>query len=75
MARAMEVPVVGLYGFTNPKRSGPYRRFTDLIVDGYARFPEEDYGVNMDRRRAGMGRITPGMVMEKVALALRDKEG
>ena len=75
MARAMEVPVVGLYGFTNPKRSGPYRRFTELIVDGYARFPGEDYRVNMDRRRAGMGRVTPDMVMKKVALALGDKEG
>ncbi|MFH1762881.1 MAG: glycosyltransferase family 9 protein [Gemmatimonadota bacterium] len=75
MARAMDVTVVGLYGFTNPKRSGPYRRFTDLIVDGYARFPGEDYGVNMDRRSAGMGRVTPDMVMEKVALALRNKEG
>jgi len=74
MARAMEVPVVGLFGFTNPKRSGPYRRFTELIVDGYARFPGEDYRVSMDRRPGGMGRITTGMVMEKVELALRSGE-
>jgi len=74
MARAMEVPVVGLFGFTNPKRSGPYRRFTELIVDGYAHFPGEDYRVSMDRRPGGMGRITTGMVMEKVELALRSGE-
>jgi heptosyltransferase I len=69
MARAMEVPVIGLYGFTNPKRSGPYRLFTDLIVDGYARGPGEDYPVSMERRHGGMGRITPEKVLEKVALA------
>jgi heptosyltransferase I len=74
MARAMEVPVVGLFGFTNPKRSGPYRNFTELIVDGYASFPGEEYGVSMDRRGAGMGRITPEMVMEKVEMALQSGE-
>ena len=71
MARALEVPVVSLFGFTNPKRSGPYRRFTELIVDGYARFPGEDYPVSMERRAGGMARITPAMVLEKVELALR----
>ena len=38
LARALEVPVVSLFGFTNPKRSGPYRRYGDLSVDGYARW-------------------------------------
>jgi len=70
MARAMEVPVVGLYGFTNPKRSGPYRRFQELVVDGYARYPGEDYRICPERRRKGMGRILPGMVLGKVELAL-----
>ena len=70
MARAMEVPVIGLYGFTNPRRSGPYRRFQELVVDGYARYPGEDYGISGKRRRKGMGRITSGMVLEKVEAAL-----
>ncbi len=70
MARALEVPVVGLFGFTNPGRSGPYRRFGDLVVDGYARTPGEVNPVNMQRRRGGMGRITPGEVLEKVGMAL-----
>jgi heptosyltransferase I len=74
MARAMEVPVVGLFGFTNPKRSGPYRRFTDLVVDGYARFPGEGYRVSMDRRRGGMGRIAADEVIAKVALALQSRK-
>jgi len=67
----LEVPVVGLYGFTNPKRSGPYRLFTDLVVDGYARHPGEIYDVSTERRPGGMGRITAPMVLEKVDLALR----
>jgi heptosyltransferase I len=71
MARAVETPVVGLFGFTNPRRSGPYRRFTELTVDGYARYAGEDYGLTMHRRAGGMGRITAPMVLEKVELALR----
>jgi heptosyltransferase I len=74
MARALEVPVVSLFGFTNPKRSGPYRRFTDLIVDGYARSPKEDYSPSMQKRRGGMGRVTPEGVLRKVGLA-RERYG
>lgn len=70
MARAMELPVVGLYGYTNPKRSGPYRMFEDLIVDGYARSPAENYAISPKRRSGGMARITPEKVLQKVELAL-----
>jgi heptosyltransferase I len=69
MARALEVPVVGLFGATNPKRSGPYGKGTGLVVDGYSRFPGEEYGAEPELRRNGMARITPEMVLEKVALA------
>ena len=70
LARALDVPVVGLYGSTNPKRSGPYRKFQDLTVDGYARYPGEDYPIGRKRRRRGMARITPAMVLEKIELGL-----
>jgi heptosyltransferase I len=70
MARALEVPVVGLYGTTNPKRSGPYRMFGDLVVDGYARSGEEEYALTPKRRPGGMGRITPERVLSKVGVAL-----
>ena len=69
IARALEVPVVGLYGYTNPKRTGPYRRYQDLVVDGYAAFPGEAYPVS-PTYRDGMKRVTPEMVLEKVALAM-----
>ena len=70
IARALETPVVGLYGYTNPKRSGPYRKYTDLVVDGYARHLDEDYPVSMEYRSDGMGRITVEMVREKLELAV-----
>ncbi len=69
IARALETPVVGLYGYTNPKRTGPWRRYQDLVVDGYARFPGEAYPVSPEYRD-GMSRVTVEGVMEKVELAL-----
>lgn len=70
ISRALGTPVVGLYGYTNPKRSGPYRAYADLIVDGYAEHPGEDYPV-MPTYRDGMKRIQVEDVLEKVGLAMR----
>jgi heptosyltransferase I len=70
ISRAVGTPVVGLYGYTNPKRSGPYGAFQDLVVDGYARHPGEDYPVE-HAYRDGMKRVTVEAVLEKVALAMR----
>jgi len=69
IARALERPVVGLFGHTNPKRTGPYRAYRDLVVDGYAAYPGEPYAVTPERRN-GMRRITVDMVLEKVSLAM-----
>jgi heptosyltransferase I len=69
LARALETPVVGLYGYTNPKRYGPYRKYEDLVVDGYARHPDEDYPPSMEYRPEGMERVTVDAVLERVALA------
>ena len=44
MAVALERPVISLMGYTNPKRTGPYRRFHDLIVDAYGD-PGENYPI------------------------------
>lgn len=69
IARALGKPVVGLFGYTNPKRSGPYRAFEDLIVDGYAEHLGEEYPV-MPVYRDGMRRIRVDDVLGKVSLAL-----
>ena len=44
IAVALNRPVITLAGLMNPKRTGPYRRFHELIVDAYGR-PGEAYGV------------------------------
>jgi heptosyltransferase I len=64
-ARALDRPVVGLYGYTNPKRYGPYRRPWQ-VVDGYARFAGEEYGVNQKYRVDGMQRVTVEMALAGV---------
>ncbi len=69
ISRALGTPVVGLFGYTNPKRSGPYGAYQDLVVDGYARHPGEEYPIE-HTYRDGMGRITVDAVLDKVALAM-----
>lgn len=70
IARALERPVVGLYGYTNPKRTGPWRKYQDLVVDGYAEFPGEAYPVTPEYRD-GMKRVTVEGVLDKIELALK----
>jgi heptosyltransferase I len=71
LARALETPVVGLFGYTNPKRYGPYRKYEDLVVDGYARHPGEPYHASAESRPDGMARVTVERVLERVELAHR----
>ena len=69
IARALDRPVVGLYGYTNPKRYGPYRR-PEQVVDGYARFAGEEYPLNQKYRADGMDRVTVEMALAGVARVL-----
>lgn len=70
LARALDTPVVGLYGYTNPKRYGPYRKYEDLVVDGYARHADEEYPPSMAYRSEGMERVEVDAVVEKVRVAV-----
>ena len=65
MAVAIERPVVSLMGYTNPKRTGPFRRYHDLIVDAYGD-PGEDYPISMENRPGRMSRIQVSDVLERV---------
>ena len=65
VARALDRPLVGIYGYTNPRRHGPYRR-PGAIVDGYARYPGEPYPASMEYRPDGMARIPVEAVTAKV---------
>jgi heptosyltransferase I len=65
MAVALDRPVVSLMGYTNPKRTGPYRRFHDLLIDAYGQ-PGENYPISMENRPGRMPRITTRDVLERV---------
>lgn len=65
MAVALDRPVISLMGYTNPKRTGPYRKFHDLLIDAYGD-PGEDYRVSMENRPGRVQRITVDQVREKL---------
>lgn len=64
---AVRTPVIALMGYTDPRRTGPYRRYHDLIVDAY-HDPGEQGPVTMKTKEDRMGRITVENVAAKVAL-------
>jgi heptosyltransferase I len=65
MAVALNRPVISLLGYTNPRRTGPYRRFHDLMIDAYAN-DGEDYAPTMENRIGRMPRITVDDVLNRV---------
>jgi heptosyltransferase I len=65
MSVALGRPVISLMGYTNPKRTGPYRRYHDLLIDAYGN-PGEDYPVSMENRVGRVQRITVEQVREKL---------
>jgi heptosyltransferase I len=70
IARALEIPVIGLYGHTNPWRVGPWRAYQDLWIDHYT--DEGDEPDISDRRPKWerMPTITVDEVLNKVAHAV-----
>jgi heptosyltransferase I len=65
MSVALDRPVISLMGYTNPKRTGPYRKYPDLMIDAYGE-PGEDYPISMENRPERMKRIETTHVLEKV---------
>jgi heptosyltransferase I len=69
IARALNVPVIGLYGHTNPWRVGPWRAFHDLWVDNYTEPGEPPDASNRRPKWDRMSSITVEQVLAKVQLA------
>jgi heptosyltransferase I len=67
IAVALDRPVVSLMAQADPKRTGPYRKYQDLVVDAF-REPADGDAVIWTRRRARMPRITVDHVLARVAL-------
>ncbi len=53
---ALDRPVISLIGYSDPRRTGPYRKFQDLIIDAY-HDPGESGPVTMETRSNRMDRI------------------
>ena len=69
IAVALNTPTVGLYGYSNPKRCGPYR-FQDLLVDTYNIDEPEDAPITRKTKPGRMDLIEPEMVMSKIEYGL-----
>ena len=75
IARALGVPVVGLYGHTNPWRVGPYRACEDLWIDRYNDPGDAPDPSRAEPRYGRMERITVDDVLTKASLALSRDQG
>ena len=67
MAVALGRPVIALMSQADPKRTGPYGRGMDLVINAFAEPGDPPNEVLWMRRRGRMDRITVEDVMERVA--------
>ena len=74
LAHALETPVVGLFGHTNPARVGPWRRYRELVLDRYTEPGERPDPSAYDPKLGRMERIAVDDVLERARLA-RERYG
>ena len=74
IAHAMGIPVIGLFGHTNPWRVGPYAQYHDLIVDRYTDPGETRSPARYGPRPGRMPDITVADVLKRVRRA-RERYG
>jgi heptosyltransferase I len=67
MTVAVGTPVISLMGYTDPRRTGPYRRYGDLVIDAF-HDPGEAGPVTMETKSDRMSRITVDDVAAKIAV-------
>ena len=67
MSVALDTPIITLMGYTDPRRTGPYRKFHDLLIDAY-HDPGEIKPITMETRYDRMPRISVADVEEKLAV-------
>jgi len=67
MAVAVDTPVISLIGYTDPRRTGPYRKFHDLIIDAFHDGPA-DGPVTMKTKSDRMSRITVADVGKRLEI-------
>lgn len=71
MAVALDVPTIGLYGYSDPRRCGPYRKYHDLLIDKYNDPGAENTPITRKTKPGRMDRISAEAVIEKINLGLK----
>jgi heptosyltransferase I len=66
IAVALGIPTIGLYGYSDPRRCGPYRRFSDLLIDKYNEPGTNAPPITRRIRPGRMDLITPEEVIAKI---------
>ncbi|MCP3923623.1 MAG: glycosyltransferase family 9 protein [Desulfobacterales bacterium] len=69
MAVALNVPTIALYGYSDPRRCGPYGRFHDLLIDKYNLPGETKEKITRKTKKGRIDMINPADVIEKLELA------
>ena len=67
MSVALDRPVISLIGYSDPRRTGPYRKFQDLVIDAY-HDPGEIAPVSMETRSGRMERIQVADVARRLEI-------
>ena len=67
MSVALNRPIITLMGYTDPRRTGPYRKFHDLLIDAY-HDPGETGPITMNTKHDRMTRITVDDVAQKLKI-------
>lgn len=67
MSVALDRPVISLIGYSDPRRTGPYRKFQDLVIDAY-HDPGETSPVSMETRSGRMNKIEVADVARRLEI-------
>ena len=65
MTVALDRPVISLIGYTDPRRTGPYKKFQDLIIDAF-HDPGNSGPITMKTKSDRMSRITVADVEQRL---------
>lgn len=72
IAVALDIPTVGLYGYSDPRRCGPFRKFHDLLIDKFNEPDAPSAPVTRKVKPGRMQRIAAAEVIEKIELGLKN---
>lgn len=69
-AVALNVPTITLYGCSDPRRCGPYKKYQELLINKYYAPGEKKGRITRTIRKGNMDHISPDDVIQKIELAI-----